>query len=289
MRERFHAVPVEANLSHDEFLHRHVLARQPVVIKGALTRWKAMQWSPDYLKSRVGTRRVSYRTEGEPRTAVFAELIDRIFDGTGNSPAPYLRNIDLAEQLPELVDDIRPEPVYSRHNWRSHVLMPGRWPAAVKKGAYELFVSRAAASFPYLHIDYWGMSAFFAQICGEKEVILFPPEDAPHLYPTAGDRLVSAITDFDDLDSARYPTLKAARQHRVTLGAGDLLYNPAWWHTTRTTRTAITLIWAYWNRHEWTHLLSAVRDGGGVRSRLLAPYLSFVGLCNRYADWRSRT
>jgi hypothetical protein len=277
----FHAVPIKAQLSADEFLHEHVLAQQPVLIKGALARWTALQWTPASLAAKVGRRLVSYRTEDDPRTGRFGDLVEQIFEG--DATAPYLRNINLAEQLPELLDDIQPEPIYSQDNWRSHLLMPSQWPRAVKKGAYELFVSRAAAAFPYLHIDYWGMSAFLAQICGEKEVILFPPEDAPNLYPTERDPLVSSITDFDEIDERRYPKLKAARQHRVTIGPGDLLYNPAWWHTTRTTRTAITLIWAYWNRHEWTHLLAAVRTVG-LRGRLLAPYLQFIGMCNRVAS-----
>lgn len=277
MRERFHAVPVKVGLSSDEFIEEHVLARQPVVIKGALAAWNAMRWTPAYLKAKVGTRPVSYRTEERPETGLFGDLVERIFHG--EPPVPYLRNINLAEQLPELVDDVRPEPVYAQGNWRSHVLMPSQWPAAVKKGAFELFVSRAAAAFPYLHIDYWGMSGFFAQICGEKEVILFPPEDAPNLYPTEHDPLVSQVTSFED--HARFPKLKAARQHRVTISEGDLLYNPGWWHTTNTTRTAITVIWAYWNRHEWTHLIAAVRSVG-IRGRLLAPYLRFVGACNRW-------
>jgi histone arginine demethylase JMJD6 len=278
---RFHAVPIKTNVSHEEFLEHHVLARQPVVIKGALANWNALRWNPEYLKAKAGARRVRYRTEAEPATGAFGDLIDRIFNGP--APAPYLRNIDLAEQLPELVDDIEPQPIYSTNNWRSHALMPSRWPPAVKKGSRELFVSRAAAAFPYLHIDYWGMSAFFAQICGEKEVILFPPEDSPNLYPSTGDPLVSEISDFDALDDRRYPRLKSTRQHRVTISAGDLLYNPAWWHTTRTTQTSITLIWAYWNRHEWTQLRAAVRRAGGLRGRLLARYLTFVGMCNRYA------
>src|SRR5262249_2048187 len=153
---------------------------------------------------------VCYRTEGQLATGRFGDLVDRIFHGPGDTAAPYLRNINLAEQLPELVEDITPEPVYSIDNWRSHALMRSQWPAAVKKGAFELFASRASAAFPYLHIDYWGMSAFFAQICGEKEVILFPRDDAPNLYPTVRDHLVSEITDFDDLDTRRYPRLKAA-------------------------------------------------------------------------------
>jgi histone arginine demethylase JMJD6 len=275
----FHTVPVVADLSNSEFLRHHVLARQPVVIKGALSTWNALRWDAAYLKARAGRRRIRYRTEDAPRIGTFAELVDRIFDGEPN--APYLRNVDLAEQLPELVDDVSPQPVYSRDNLRSRASMPNRWPEAVKKGAYELFVSPASASFPYLHIDYWGMSAFFAQIAGEKQVILFPPDDAPHLYPTAADPLVSQIVDFDDL--CRYPKLQCARQYRVTIGPGDLLYNPGWWHTTQTTRTAITVIWAYWNRHEWANLVAAVRAAGGMRGRLLAPYLELVGMWNRVA------
>lgn len=287
MRESFHAVPVRAGLSSHDFFHAHVLARQPVLIQGALTRWNALRWNPQYLKARVGRRQIRYRTEGEPATVVFGDIVDRIFDG-GGARAPYLRNIDLAEQLPELVDDIRPEPVYGSQNWRSHPLMPARWPPAVKKNAYELFISPAAAAFPYLHIDYWGMSTFLAQISGEKEVILFPPEDAPNLYPTAGDPLVSEITDFDALDDARYPKLRAAKQHRVTLRAGDLLYNPGWWHTTKTTQTAITVIWGYWNRHEWAHMVAAVHARGRIRGRLLAQYVRFVGMCNHFEALSAR-
>ncbi len=282
MNGRFHTVPVKTNPSNEEFLQQHVLARQPVVIKGALDSWNALRWSPPYLEAKVGSREVRYRSEDGEQTGAFAELVERIFAGAAD--APYLRNINVAEQLPELLDDIRPEPAYASTNWRSHFLMPREWPKAVKKGAFELFVSKAAASFPYLHIDYWGMSGFFAQICGDKEVILFPPEDAANLYPTARERLVSEVQDFDDPDYERYPRLRHARQHRITIGPGDLLYNPGWWHTTKTTRTAITVIWAYWNRHEWTHLVEAARGTGGIRGRLLGPYLKFVGACNLLAS-----
>src|SRR6185312_2569128 len=119
---RMHTVPVTAELSNAEFLHRHVLARQPVVIQGALAEWKALHWNVEYLERKVGSRHVRYRTEGEPVTGRFGELVERIF--YGDPSAPYLRNIDLAEQLPELVDDIQPQPIYTRRNWRSHTLMP---------------------------------------------------------------------------------------------------------------------------------------------------------------------
>jgi hypothetical protein len=44
----------------------------------------------------------------------------------------------------------------------------------------------------------------------------------------------------------------------------------------------MTLIWAYWNRHEWRNLVAEVRGLGGAKGRLaVVPYLQFVGMCNR--------
>ena len=279
----FLSVPVKTNLSNEEFQREHVLAQQPVLIKGVLNDWNALRWTPEYLKCKAGARKIRYRTQSGTVSANFGEMIDLIFSsqGAGGAPVPYLRNVDLAAQLPELLPDISPEPVYTRNNWRSNFLMLNHWPREVRKGLFELFVSRTDASFPYLHIDYWGMSGFIAQLVGEKEVILFPRDDAANLYPTAENRLVSEIKDFDNLDDPRYPKLKTARQYRVTIGSGDLLFNPAWWHTTQTTKTSMTLIWAYWNRHEWRHLVKEVRVRCGIKGLVLAPYCRFVGLCNR--------
>ena len=280
MRQPYHPVPVRSDLSTEEFLREYVYERQPVVIKGALERWKALQWTPDYLKQAAGARILPYRTEQGMQSGRWDELIELIFES--DRPAPYLRNIDLKAQLPMLAKDVEPLPDYSARNWRSHFLMTRNWPAEIRKDLYELFVSQTATAFPYLHVDYWGMSAFFAQLVGEKEIVLFPREDAPYLYPTEKDPLVSSITNFDDPDYGRFPALRQARQHRVTLGPGDLLYNPRWWHTTRTLKPSMTLIWAYWNKHEWDGLLDYVRTRVGRRWRpALVPYFTLVGLCNR--------
>jgi hypothetical protein len=273
------AVPVARDIAPREFLQEYVLKRQPVLIKGALIEWKALQWTPDYLKQAAGAQTLSYRTEEGVRQGNFGELIDLIFHT--NKPAPYLRNIDLTRDLPSLAHDIGPVRYCSR-NWRNHFLMPRRWPAEVKKDLYEVFISRQNASFPYLHIDYWGMSAFLAQLYGRKEVILFPVEDSQYLYPMADNPLRSSIEDFDNPDYETFPEFRHARQYRVVLEPGDLLFNPGWWHTTKTLAPSITMIWAYWNRYEWDDLLGFVRARNSLKDRLaLLPYLKFVGLCNR--------
>lgn len=274
------AVPVSRDISPETFLRENVLTRQPILIKGALKEWKALQWTPEYLQQVAGSQTLSYRTEEGVTQGNFGELIDRIFHT--DKPAPYLRNVDLRDQLPALARDIEPALPYCSRNWRDHFLMPRRWPADVRKDLYEVFISRRNESFPYLHIDYWGMSAFMAQLYGRKEVILFPAEDARYLYPTAANPLKSSIRDFDNPDYETFPEFRHARQYRVALGPGDLLFNPGWWHTTKTLAPSITVIWAYWNRHEWEDLLNHVRARMSRKYRVaLLPYLRFVGMCNR--------
>lgn len=176
----YHDVPVKTRLSHEEFLREYVLKMQPVLIKGALSDWAATSWSKDYLKNKAGDRVISYRTEGKAASDRFDNLLDLVFDPS--RPAPYLRNINVGSQLPELLEDISPQPIYTSANWRSHPLMARTWPPEVPKNLHELFISRSSMSFPYLHLDYWSMSGFLAQLHGEKEVILFPVEDRAYLY-----------------------------------------------------------------------------------------------------------
>ncbi len=285
MTDGFLAVSVARDISPEAFLQEHVLERKPILIKGALKAWKALQWTPEYLKQVAGSQVLSYRTEEGVKQGNFGELIDQIF--CTDKPAPYLRNLDLSRQLPILARDIGPELPYCSRNWRDHFLMPRGWPAEVRKDLYETFISRRNASFPYLHIDYWGMSAFLAQLYGRKEVILFPTEDARYLYPTAANPLISSIREFDNPDYAAFPEFRHARQYRVVLEAGDLLFNPGWWHTTKTLDASITVIWAYWNRHEWDDLLNHVRTRVSRKYRYaLLPYLRFVGMCNRLSPGR---
>jgi hypothetical protein len=271
-------IPVSRDISPEVFLREHVLERQPILIKGALKEWAALRWTPEYLKQVAGAQTLSYRTEDGVKHGNFGELIDQIFSSDG--PAPYLRNVDLVRQLPALARDIEPVLPYCSRNWRDHFLLPRRWPAEVRKGLYEAFISRRNETFPYLHIDYWGMSAFVAQLYGRKEFILFPADDGKYLYPTTANPLMSSIREFDNPDYASFPEFRHARLHRIVLEPGDLLFNPGWWHTTKTLAASITVIWAYWNRREWEDLLNHVRTRMSKKWRVVLPYLQFVGMCN---------
>src|SRR5262245_23039095 len=95
---KYQAVDVKTRLSNDEFLHEHVLKQQPVATRDALTQWRAIGWTRDYLKSRAGSHRITYRTQNKDASGPFGDLLDLVFDS--DKPAPYLRNIDVRAQLP---------------------------------------------------------------------------------------------------------------------------------------------------------------------------------------------
>ena len=93
-------------------------------------------------------------------------------------------------------------------------------------------------------------------VSGTKRLWLFPPADAPCLYPIPGraDASRSAAPPFKrhaELPPATrdaYPRLAGARPLEVRLGAGDLLYLPAcWWHCVEGSRER-NMILNWWFR-----------------------------------------
>lgn len=255
-------IPRVSNLSLNEFMNEFVYLKKPVIITDGLTLWKAKDWNLQILKEKIGNKEFNYRTEQGVKTAVFSEMIERVIQSENPSfeiPAPYLRNMNLLKMFPELKDDISPNLLYMENNWRNHWMWPNCWPEHVSKNLFELFISAKGVSFPKLHIDYWGMDGLIAQIYGSKEFILFSSEDTPYLYPSVDNPLVSTIPDFNNPNYDKFPELANATQYRFHLNAGEILYNPRWWHTTKTLETSITIIMAYWNRENYPAFINEIK------------------------------
>lgn len=264
----------------EEFMRNYVDLRQPVVIEGGLDQWGAKDWTLPFLKRKLGAKKFTYRTEQGRKEAVLSEMLEQIEKSTETNPAVYLRNIDIHNVLPELSEDI-PTLKYMENNWRDHWAWPERWPYYVRRNLVELFISGPGVSFPRLHIDYWAMDAFVAQLHGYKDFILYPIEDAPYLYVDAEDPLISTVDDFTTPNFDKYPKLAQASQYRVRLGPGDLLYNPAWWHTTLTLETSITVIMAYYHRRNYPAFVQEIervyRKCNFFKTTLIVQYFRTLG------------
>jgi hypothetical protein len=237
---------------------------RPVILEDATRQWAARLWTPQALVGRAGHRRITIRTQQGPSQLTLGELTEQVVHSTLNAPAPYGRNIDVERELPELWPDIRPRIAFADSDWKSSRLLPHDF--VFRNGLEEMFFGGAGAKFPSLHVDYWGMDGFVNQLCGEKDFVLYGPDQTPFLYPDPTDPLLSRV-NIDAPDAQRYPLFREARPLRFTLKPGDTLYMPnGWWHTTRMQMPSISVITATWHRNNWGEFCRQYRLRGPERN-----------------------
>jgi len=156
------------------------------------------------------------------------EYIDAFQNKTAD--LPYLRHLSVNRAMPELKQYMR-LPEQFRSNWADHKLLD-------RLSGPELFIGQAGTSFGHLHQDQVSVHIGFVQLQGEKDFVLFPPEDAPYLATFEGREFPyqqrnSRIRYEDATNHEAFPLLKKARPQRIRLHAGQALFVPAdWWHTT---------------------------------------------------------
>ena len=186
--------------------------------------------------------------------ATLGEFID-LFESGECRRLPYLMHLSIQRNLARLARHFVTPPEF-RPNWVTH-------PSLDRIGGPELFFGQTGTGFGAVHIDHVSVHVGFYQFEGEKQFILFPPEDAPCLYRYPGKQFPfqlrnSRITAATAEDCERFPLLHLTRPRTVTLRAGQALFLPAnWWHTTLNTKDSISYSIRIVNR---SNAASTVRD-----------------------------
>lgn len=240
------AVERRQGLSAREFVTRYLRTLTPVILTDALEAWPARsKWTLSFFRERYGSRKVSV----DGADYGLADLLDRIERSTVEAPAPYLRNLLIADWAPELLDDIRPLPAHTRPNWFDSRLFPER-PSLT---AIELYIGGAGAAFPTLHYDNLHTHAYLMQLAGTKEYVFYSPDQTRWLYPRSGiETNRSSIADIEHPDLERFPMFRRAVAARCRLHAGEMLFVPAgWWHTARIVEPSITVSANTLNAANW--------------------------------------
>ncbi|MDX6690370.1 MAG: hypothetical protein QOG15_1827, partial [Solirubrobacteraceae bacterium] len=158
---------------------------------------------------------------------------------TSDNPAPYLRNQLLSDWPQELTAEVTPMPECTQPNWLESRAFPSR-----QRHAYvELYIGGQGAQFPVLHYDGWHTHAFLMQLYGDKEYIVFAPDQTPRMYPRDGVELnKSRIADVLEPDLEAFPLFDEAEGVRFRLHPGETLFVPAgWWHTARILTPSVTV------------------------------------------------
>jgi hypothetical protein len=201
----------------------------PMVVRGFVETWPAYAtWSLDWLKSNIGDAHVhassleaSGITDLAPERRVFltlSEVLDRIAKQNVHVPDGgiylgqrggllYLRGQE-ANLAPLLKDVVVPE---VDRRLKMVVLWVG-----------------SGRNTTYTHFD--PLEGILGTLRGRKRLIVFPPEETGHVYPslTPKDPLGTHV-ELDRTEA--FPEVASARYWDVTLEQGDAIYlPPGHWH-----------------------------------------------------------
>jgi hypothetical protein len=175
---------------------------------------------------------VRYRQE-EDYAAINIHTLGEYLEAfeSGGIKLPYLRHLSVNRAMPELRPFIR-HPRSFGANWVDH-------PWLDRLSGPEFFIGQQGTMFGNVHQDQVNVHVGFVQLQGDKEFVVFPPEDGRWLEVFEGREFPYQLrnsrvryTDLNNYDE--FPLLRKAHPRRIRLSAGQALLLPAdWWHTTR--------------------------------------------------------
>lgn len=273
--------PVErrpaSSLPYEEFLRDYVVANRPVIVQGASPEWAALRtWTPEFFKDRFGSRTVEV-TYGVHRP--LGEVIDAVLRSTAAEPGPYLHKVIIHRDMPELLPDLTPESTYGFPRRFASPLMPRRFHRP--DGFLKLLIGGVGGKFPLMHYDSDNANAIITEIYGDKEFVLFSPQDTPAVYPHKGTGSTSQIDNLDHPDLEKFPLFASATQYRGIIGPGEAIFVPSrWWHTARVVTTSISVCSNMLHSCNWSGFIaeSCSPGNGSLPSRVVKRiYLNSAG------------
>jgi hypothetical protein len=277
------------DLPYDLFLQNYVSTNRPVVIQNAAPEWGALKsWTPDFFKERFGSQVVEV-TYGVKRQ--LGEVIDGVLASTAEKPGPYLHKVIIHQHMPALLPDLEPENVYAFPMRYCSPLMPRRFRRP--DGYLKLLIGGVGGKFPLMHFDSDNSHAIITEIYGDKEFVLFAPEDSAYIYPHADSPSTSQIDDLDHVDLDRFPDFPKATQYRVVISPGECIFVPSrWWHSARVVSTSVSVCTNMMHSTNWAgfvDLSCGAVDGKVSAAKLVKRlYLQFAGAVMSFAEAMQR-
>jgi lysine-specific demethylase 8 len=220
-------------------------AEAPLVIEQAIRHWPAVQsWNVDTLSAKLGSLEVAYKCSPNHQHPNFhLSTLGEMFAREKGPFDGFLRQITAgadAERARRLFTGDE-QFVIRRRQGRSEVnesLLPllGDVPLSELMpedrfySVWAWFSGRGVRT--WLHYDNNACHNLNAQLTGEKQCMLFHPDDLSELEPfLVGGSNPAHNCSRIDVESAEgdHQHWRSLRRWETTLRAGDLLFIPAWW------------------------------------------------------------
>lgn len=238
-------------LSKKEFYNNYVKKSLPVIVCDKAEWTSSEKFTPEYFKSNYS--HITRTIDG--KTYPLSEIIDLCISSTPENKAPYPNIYDARQDFPEIFGDI-PEMFYGKSNRLNSRLLSNFFAKHTNKR--ELFFGGKGCFLPTLHFDYLGVHSQLTQIIGEKDVILYSPDQTPYFYPDKRYRHRSQV-NFINPDYNKFPLFKNAEALKITLKPGETLFIPAgWWHITYVHNFNLTLAISHVNSFNWNLFMNEI-------------------------------
>lgn len=218
-------IPRVKTISKEDFYKNYVKKQKPVVVERLTEDWPAFQkWNLEYIREVAGDkivplyddRPVSHKDGFNEAHAQMkmSDYIDLLKKGPTNYRI-FLYN--LMNEVPVLRNDFK-------------------WPEIglklIKQLPMLFFGGENAKVFIHYDIDYSNILHFHFH--GEKQCILFDPEQTPYLYKVPHSLISREDIDYDNPDFEKFPALQKAKGLICNLKHGEMLYMPeGYWHYMR--------------------------------------------------------
>ena len=229
----------------DSFLENYVNKSKPLFIKTGCSE-VAAKWTTEYLQSTTQEGlEVDIDIAPPSSNGLFADIkSEREKLGIEEKTVPFTSVLD---------GSCKPSPNHylylQQQSWPFDVVFPvlskdlrtSSCPLIQELSKYSLAKILWLGGSPtrsQLHFD--RKDNFICQMCGQKEILLFPPEDTEYLYQKDkendedlfNNRFSSINTNLSpEKFKEKYPKTSQTVATRVTLNPGDVLFVPKlWWH-----------------------------------------------------------
>jgi len=220
------AVPTIDHSGSREFFERYYYNNRPVILRGLMKGWKALQlWSPDYFARRFGNCSVEIVT-GRNR--------DPHYESNFLSHRSTLRMKDYVQMVNEASETndfyLSARNFFFQRKRFKSLLHDMRCPKGFLnprtfRKAPHLFFGPKGTVTP-LHHD--ALNILRPEICGRKLFKLIPPFDMDKVYV---ERVCFSGVDLGKLDYSKFPLMRSASILEVVVEPGEFLFIPVgWWH-----------------------------------------------------------
>ncbi len=233
-------IDVVENISRKEFMENYHKPQRPAIIKGLVDQQPAGgKWTLEWFKTYMGdemiglydnkVERHKWSTTTVPDIKMkFSEYLDIINRDEPTDLRMFLA--DLYKIRPDLRNDFSCPDFYKNPLGKLGFMFLGGKDTVVR-----------------MHYDVDSSCVLLTQIFGDKEVILFSPENTKYLYKVPFN--THSFVDINHPDFEQFPGLRYAQGYRMVLRPGDSVYMPA----------------GYW------HYITYLNGGMGVSHRMMSP------------------